>query len=338
MSKIVPILKRILEVENVDLNCVEDNYSILSFACKINEASLVEYLLKNDKVKVNLKDPKEGNTALIVSILNENYDIAKMLIEHSGTDLNISNYKKETALTISVSKENEDIIKKIINNSKFEATKSRLDYAFYISSPKISKLLISSKTLDVNYLYRKTVSPFISKSSSNQKKNDNDQDEDFLFHTKLTDIGNNKYCIENGENNSTIIELIDLIINHQSFDKEKSLAKIALFNSTSCDIEIFKKFLSIFENDVNILGENGQSLLVSAAKNKNKEVVQFLLNDPNFDCNKNEIIYAYVLSKKTSNIKKELGDFIKDHSQSIDFSRVMPNGKTPPANIIGQID
>ena len=155
-QKMIPILKRILEVENVDLNCVEDNYSILSFACKINEASLVEYLLKNDKVKVNLKDPKEGNTALIVSILNENYDIAKMLIEHSGTDLNISNYKKETALTISVSKENEDIIKKIINNSKFEATKSRLDYAFYISSPKISKLLISSKTLDVNYLYRKT--------------------------------------------------------------------------------------------------------------------------------------------------------------------------------------
>ena len=141
--------------------------------------------------------------------------------------------------------------------------------------------------------------------------------------------------------NSIIIELIELIVNHQSFDKEKSLARLALFYSTSrdCDIEIFIKLLSIFEKDVNILDENGQSLLVSAVTNKNKKVVQFLLNDPNFDCNKNEILYAYVLSMKTSSkIKEELSEFIKVHSQSIDFNRLMPDGKTPPTNILNQND
>lgn len=40
----ISILKRIVEVENVDLNCCEGDFSILSFACKYNERSLVEYL------------------------------------------------------------------------------------------------------------------------------------------------------------------------------------------------------------------------------------------------------------------------------------------------------
>ena len=353
-QKMISILKRILEVENVGLNCYGGNHSILSFACKINELSLVEYLLKTNKVDVNLKDPNEGNTALIVSILNDNSDIAKILIEHESIDLNMSNYRKETALTVAVAKENTSIINNIINNKKFEAKQSRLNYAFYISSPKISKLLISTKTLDVNYLYKMnsiSISKSIfsndqftiyskSPSSKNKSKDKDPNENDFPFCTKLTDISKNKYNIKNSENNSTIIELIDLIVNHHSFDKEKSLAKIALFNSTSCncDIEIFKKFLSIFENDVNILDENGLSLLISATKNENKEVVHFLLNDPKFDCNKNEVLYAYVLSTKTPSIKEELSDFIKEHSQSIDFNRLMPNRKAPPTNILDQKD
>lgn len=140
-----------LEIPNIDFNEHYGSNTFLTYACAKNDIYLVETLLQSGNIDVNLYESNCGNTPLIIAIENKNYDIAKLLIEYPQTDINRVNYDMNSPLVCAVSKEFDSIVNLIINSDKFDPIESRLDYAFYISSNKIAKILFSLKQLNVNY-------------------------------------------------------------------------------------------------------------------------------------------------------------------------------------------
>ena len=133
-TSILSIVKRLLEIDSIDYNIHAGNYTILSYACEMNEIEIVQMLLDSNKVNVNLYSPSSGNTPLITAIEFKNTEIAKLLIEYPKTNINMRNYQDHTALTTAVDKNLLEIIDLLINNEKFNADEINLNYAFLIST------------------------------------------------------------------------------------------------------------------------------------------------------------------------------------------------------------
>lgn len=87
----------------------------------------------------------------MISILKNNIDIAKMLIEHPRTNINFRNFNGEAPLTISINNNLEVLVDLLINNERYDPEESCINEAFYCSSGNISNSLSSVKSLDVNY-------------------------------------------------------------------------------------------------------------------------------------------------------------------------------------------
>lgn len=145
--KLLPILKRILQIKNIDLNTHASECTLLSYACESNEIDIVKMLLETDRIDVNAYSPKSGNTPLMIAIINKNSEIAELLINDKRTNINARNYNDRTALTFAVESNLENIVSLLIKNDRFNAFESCLNYAFYISKGPISNLLISDKSM-----------------------------------------------------------------------------------------------------------------------------------------------------------------------------------------------
>lgn len=154
-SEFKTILNKLLDVKNIDPNSHNENYTLLSYACEINDIDIVKKLLKKDNIDVNAYAYSSGQTPLMISILNRNTEIAEILINDKRTNVNIKNYQNETALILAVDKAMNNIVELIIKNERFDPDESCINYAFLISPSSISKHLISVKSLDVNYNYIK---------------------------------------------------------------------------------------------------------------------------------------------------------------------------------------
>ena len=152
-KKIVTILLRILEIKSINPNLHFNNKTLLTYACQNNSIELVQSLLKYDNIDLNLYEPVCGDSPLIVAVKNNNYDIAKLLIEHPKTNINQRNYSENTALTIATINSYDKIIDLLVKSDKFDPKESCLDYAFFISSGEISKQLLPLKSLDVNFMF-----------------------------------------------------------------------------------------------------------------------------------------------------------------------------------------
>lgn len=136
---ILTVLNRLIQIKNIDLNCRENDYTLLSFACETNEIDMVLMLIKSGKVNVNSYSPNNGDTPLMIAIENESIEIAKLLINLPKTNINFRNYNGKTALIIAVEKYLQEVVNLIINNERFDSEESLLDYVFFISKGQISK-------------------------------------------------------------------------------------------------------------------------------------------------------------------------------------------------------
>lgn len=77
---------------------------------------------------------------------------------------------------------------------------------------------------------------------------------------------------------------MDLIINHPSFDKAKSQLIKSIFTAVEkWHFEIFKKLIKINDDDVNICDSNRKILLNFAVVNNRVEIVDYILDNQNFD-------------------------------------------------------
>ncbi|KAK8842926.1 hypothetical protein M9Y10_025792 [Tritrichomonas musculus] len=321
-TRILAILNRLIEIDNIDLNIHEGRYTLLTYACEANEINIVKMLLKLDKVDVNLYAPTTASTPLMIAIEMKNFEIAKLLIECPRTNINLRNYINQTALTIAVQNNLEEIVTLLINDKKFDHVESCLDFAFSVSTGIISVLLFSIKDLDVNYKIIKNVgrSPDISQRSKNGPAQLNAFS---FFETTLTN------AVNKGD-----IELIDLIVNHPSFDPIKSNLKMAIFNSIKKNnIEIFNKLSSIKNYDINMFNLKGESLLVSAVMSNNQMIIDEIFKNENFDSEKSNLQSAFIQSftvKKdfSLDIMNQLYEYDSNHKKLINLNKILPNGKS----------
>ena len=191
--QIVSVMKRILEIKNINPNCCNDNDTLLSFFCEVNEIEMVKILLSKDNIDVNASIPKNGNTPLLVAIIQKNIEISELLINDKRTDINMKNFENQSPLIQAVSSHLGKIVSLLLKHEAFDPEESNINYAFFISSGKISKQLLNSNYVDVNYNHCQI------------------EYHDFIFESTLNKAVKQKD-----------LKKIDLIIENPSFYKEKS--------------------------------------------------------------------------------------------------------------------
>lgn len=329
--KVTSILKRLLEIKTIDPNYRCNNTTILFYACLNNDIEIVQMLLNLDKTDLNLYSLVTGDSPLMVSIDKNNLEIAELLIKDPRMNINMKNFMNQTALTMSVSKNLDKIVDLLINNENFDSEESCINYAFFISTGDISKKLITSEKLDVNYKISKE-----EKEKENESQIDRDIQE--IRRERL------EFCEPNEIRSytTTLIdaiyvndpEKVDLIIHHPSFNQAKSQLKRAIFASVEKDrLEIFQKLIQLVNDDVNIFNCNNESLLYVSVVNKSKEVLSAILNNSKFDASKSDLLNAFIQTINKNNddsvsIMNKLYDYDSKHDHFIDFSKLLPNGKS----------
>ncbi|KAK8898237.1 hypothetical protein M9Y10_000515 [Tritrichomonas musculus] len=302
------IIKRLLEIQSIDINHHFTSNTLLTFACQFSDIGLVEYLLKNERIDVNLYEPKGGYTPLMIAVKNNNINIVKVLLEHPRININLMNYEEQTALTIAVIFHFDNIIDLLIKNDKFDHDESRLDYAFFISSGETSKKLLSVDSLDVNYnsvrnLEKKSEDEFTSKIKKIALKKNSLKIK--KYGTALTN------AVDEGN-----LDLINLIVKHPTFDKSKSLIKVAIAKSVyNNKVEIMNKLLSLVDNDLNICDIDGNCLLDYAIMNLSEDVISEILNKDNFKSMKVDFVNLFV--KCYTNINNNSNLIIDENSFSL---------------------
>ena len=132
--------------------------------------------------------------------------------------------------------------------------------------------------------------------------------------------------------------MIELIIKHPSFDKIRSQLKKSIFLTAENDqIEIFRKLISIEDNDVNISTAT-KSLLDAAVQNLSRNVITEILMNPKFDSKLNDLqsIFIGAVTKygtfidaeneKMLKIMNELCEYDIKHNHLIDFKSLLSTG------------
>lgn len=295
------VFKRFLQFKNIDLNYQINNQTLFTHACDIGNKEIISFLVNLEGCDVNFYDTEKGDTALLIAVNRNRFEIAEILIKSPRVNINHNNFNGETALTRAVESNLTRIIDLIVNNEKFDPKESRLDYAFSISHRETTKHLISVKGLNVNY---KIFSDYELDSCG----------------TALTNA-----CKYNN------FEEADMIINHPSFDPVKSEIKLAIILAAENNaIEIFNKLFPLINNDVNIHSKN-ESLLVAAARGNSKEIIHQILNNPAFDLSNSGIdeafyeLLRYHRSPPMLDVISELHEIDQKHSCLIDFNKALGN-------------
>ena len=91
------------------------------------------------------------------------------------------------------------------------------------------------------------------------------------------------------------IDMIDLIVNQPSFDKDKSRYVDAIFASVFMnDIDIFTKLLNLFGSDVNLISNDGKSLLYFSIYMRTGDITTSILNNNSFDSKKSQIVLSFI--------------------------------------------
>lgn len=112
---------------------------------------------------------------------------------------------------------------------------SLFNYALYISKDKVRNILLNSKYLDLNdIMYTRRNQP---KNKDNQRTNG-----PLTFNISDTLL---IYSVRNGNQ-----QMIDLIINHPTFDKKKSRLNEAVFLTIDNSFQIFKKLIHLIDTDL----------------------------------------------------------------------------------------
>ena len=326
---------------------------------------------------------------MIIAIQNECLDIIKLLLNHPKININKRISSEQTALITATLSNSNEIVDLIIKNEKFDPVESHLNYAFYVSIGQVSKQLYEIEGLDVNINATNLKSQmkimqwnlsFPSKGSLGFGSSKfghtgfgnygfGNSGNTFGFNnTKPTiylgkSIKYNGLSLDDGSKsfNTPLInavdsfchDKIDLIINHPSFDKDKSQLNFAIALSVKKgEIVAYNKLSKLNDDSPNIIDSAGNSLLSEAILNSSKEIIDSILNDPKFDSKKSDILNCFVQSytvindlssyyhnnnngdnenqvdKSPITIMNQLCEYDKNHLNLIDFTKLLPNGKS----------
>ena len=316
-EKCLSIVSKLLDIKDINPNYIMMHNTFLSMACSSNLIEIAQKLLKLDKIDPNKYNPSTLQTPLMIALSNYNIGIAELLIKHPRTDINFTNINHESALSIAVSNRLEKIVKLIINDDKFDEKGKGVNYAFYISDEYYTKLLISLKSIDVNKTFQ------IERETKSQSINVLSFQKAELPSTKLMQ------AVESND-----LELVNLIIHHNSFDIDKSNVEKVLVNSMLNNYkDITKTLLHLLQEVINDLRFVDKNILIYMIDVNNNEMLNELLNneDLNFNekCISDTFYHLFIDGKKDIiNMMTVLNDYAKKHGFNIDLNETLQNGKT----------
>lgn len=327
-------IHRLIKIENINLKCHVKRYTLVTYACESNDIDLLKCLIDTNKVDVNSKCPSDGNTPLMVAIDRSNIECAEMLIKHPQTNINLKNHKNKTALVLAVARNLETIITLLINDPKFDPVESCLDYSIYISNLNIAKILYNAKSLNVNYInsypnnkpHKLNHGHFVAYNISNL------YDFYYEYNCKIKAFPYESILVRAVRINQ--LELIDMIINHPSFDPVKSQLNEAIFLSvTENSTQIYEYLFKQINNDVNIYNERGQSLLFYTIICENRYFLKKILSNDTFDPQKSDLFDTFMKITDLQKIARidfmnDLLNYDENHSHLIKFNELLPNGKS----------
>ncbi|KAK8840781.1 hypothetical protein M9Y10_027603 [Tritrichomonas musculus] len=237
-------------VESILKKISNINYSLF-LAIKASDLEIVKIILKyNNKPNfVNKRMPK--GTALCLAVQKNSLEIVIELLCVPGIDVNLYDSSKNTPLIIAANNYNLDIFNAILDTHGDDKEDGLFNYAFSISSGKITEILINSKYLDINdQIYTENNLPFVNLDESDILNEYNSQK---FKETLLMNAVNNQRE-----------EIVDIIIQHPNFDRKKSKLNKAIFEcAKKCNnINLFKKLIKLIDlNDFNKYKIDGKSFL-----------------------------------------------------------------------------
>lgn len=313
------IYNRVTDIKYIDPNFVWNNTSLLINASKYDNLEAAKKLLKNEKIDPNLCEEKSGNSPLMIAIDKGNTKIAELIAKHPHLKVNAKNSKNQTALYFAVTKNMVILIDLLLKNPDFAPEENDVCRLFYFSSNKISKIFLKYDFIDVNQV-------FTNKTDESQEKLKGENGFIIKSQTKLVNAAS-----------ISDFEFVDMIINHPSFDKEKSDVKQALFVSIlRGEVEIFKKLLNLISTEINTYkNEDGESLFDYVLKIKcTSKILSEISNHPLFEWKNYDIVQLFTqyFDKLTPEIPIDLLTFLinydREHDNLIDLKKLLPTGKS----------
>ncbi|KAL6612055.1 ankyrin repeat-containing domain protein, partial [Neocallimastix sp. 'constans'] len=274
--------------------------------------------MSNSNSNLNKRAKEDGNTPLIISLKYKKYNITKYLLSDQNINVNKGNRRgyKPLIYMIKNNINEEEIFKKIIekdediNNSQYFKNATPLIYAIKKNNVRAIKFLLESKKVDINKRDDNNYCPL---DYAIQEKNIEIIE---LLYDSLNECNNNIRLNEEQNKNRKL---------------ENSLYHL-LFIGIIYGNKKLIKYLINQDIDINYLSENeeNESLtpLICAIKNKQNNIIKFLLKSSRIDVNKpnkeglTPLIYA---------IKNKQDDIIKLllKSSNIDVNKPDKEGLTP---------
>lgn len=197
--------------------------------------------------------------------------IQKMLINHPDIDINASDASSETALIKAAKCNNIGLVDLIISHPNYDPKLSLCNEAFYYATSfkELSRKFLQMKSIDVNSHIDQESTPLMGAIKSDDE------------------------------------ELVKMIMDHPTFDPIKSKILSCLFQTVSCkNLNLFKFFLKMNGDDINIKNENNILLLYHAASVKyNIVILNEILNNEKFDPIKSDIESAFINSKDSKTME-----------------------------------
>ncbi|OHT08785.1 hypothetical protein TRFO_22632 [Tritrichomonas foetus] len=225
------------------------------------------------------KRMKDGTTALICSMSNQDDFYAKMLLRCSNLDLNIMNDNHETALTISIVENQQELFWELLSQNVV-IDKYALPTAIICEQIDISKHLISKGASGINNLSITGQRPL---PYAIRCKNEElihlvlsipDVDINVFDEDQETALTLAVYQVNYELTKRLLFEFPNINVNHQNKDGETAL-RIAAANGRT---EFVSLLLSISNINVNLKTKRGGTPLTGAVSANDPESVEMLLN------------------------------------------------------------
>jgi len=270
------LMIRLLLSRGADPNIamIWNNYTPLMSAVQIGDIKLVKLLLQDNRIDVNIQNI-EHNTALILALINEHYDVVKILVE-AKSDLNIKNGQGYNAFAYAIMSKKQDIITKMlefdVDMSIICHGKTHFQRAIFKLEPEQVMEILNYKNLDINLKLGEVMEKLFCIIDSIKTHSNNEYYEPYIkiiekiFDKKPNlDILKNKHDLIVKSINNEIFECTKILINSKKFIYDVDFSTLKNFADNtllyagileSMNIKIAKKLIELGINLKNFKYKN----------------------------------------------------------------------------------
>lgn len=339
------VLLKLLEIENVDPNCQNNNETLLSFCIFKKYEKVVKKLLEFPNLNISNYISGNGDTYLHLAIASSR-PILNLLLKHNEFDINLPNLQGDTPLLLAIKERNEELVRIIINHPRFDPIVSKLNDSFFLSISPPRKSNTTEETIKDDSNPQEIMNMMIKRENERALTQTSKAISRLLLKTGKCDVNYQHINEQNFNQIDTPLmeavrandeELIDLIILDPLFDPEKSCAVTSLFRSAvSGNVKMFRTLLRLTGDNINIKNQKDYSLLTAASLvESNSEILNEILNHKDFDPVESAILVAFVYAANDK-VRDLLFEYDLLHGKHINLRtirrimKILPDISTKP--------